>query len=53
MKHIKYRQSEACTIKPFMVITVAVSYKARVFATVIHFYPTQIFAGKAEDSTQN
>ncbi len=37
----------ACTIKPFMVVTVAVLYQARVFATAIHFNHSPIFAGNA------
>jgi hypothetical protein len=38
----------ACAIKLFLAINVAISYKARVFATTIHFHPSSIFAGKAE-----
>ncbi len=36
-----------CAIKPFTRVIVALSQKARVFATSIHFHRSLIFVGKA------
>ncbi len=35
----------ACTIKLFTLVIVAVSEKARVFATAFHYHPSLIFVG--------
>jgi hypothetical protein len=37
----------ACAIKLFKAINIAISFKARVFATTIHFHLSPIFASKA------
>jgi len=37
----------AFTIKLFTTVTVAISLKAKVFATAIHYHPSLIYAGKA------
>ncbi len=37
----------ASTLKLFTVVIVAISLKARVFATAIHFHPSLIFADQA------
>jgi hypothetical protein len=37
-----------CTIKLFTAVIVAITLKARVFATSIHFHPSLIFAVKTE-----
>ncbi len=36
----------ACTIKLFMAVIFAISYKAKVFANFSHFHPRLVFAGK-------
>jgi hypothetical protein len=39
---------QACTTKLFMSAMVALSRKARVFSTSIHFHPSPLIVGKAE-----